>query len=182
MLTCTGGMLGCISMFTCLEGVSAYACCHAPWHPDMDMHVIMSLARCREPCQHAYACQDTRTRGHLNMKKHAFQDARGACQDAHPSISRGRMREQEAGWVGGKKNPSRPKLKAVGADDGRSRCVRALVSDDAGASCPSSPRNRPCCDGRNTHLLWRRGDLLPFRCGPVRASSVSRSLRFARVS
>ena len=24
------------------EGVSAYACCHAPWHPDMDMHVVMS--------------------------------------------------------------------------------------------------------------------------------------------
>ena len=42
MLICPGGMLGCISMFTCLEGVSAYACCHAPWHPDMDMHVVMS--------------------------------------------------------------------------------------------------------------------------------------------
>ena len=35
-------MLGCISMLTCLEGISAYACCHAPWHPDMDMHVVMS--------------------------------------------------------------------------------------------------------------------------------------------
>ena len=41
-----------------------------------------------------------------------------------------------------------------------------LVSDDANASRPSSPRNRPCCDGRNTHLLWRRGDrtvTLPVR-------------------
>ena len=67
--------------------------------------------------------------------------------------------------MGGKKNPSRPKLKAVGAVDGQGT-VCSLVSDGAVASCPSSTRNRPCCDERNTHLLWPRDGLLHFRWGP----------------
>ena len=65
-------------------------------HLSMHMHVVMPpgiltwicmlscpLARCREPwrcqeaCQHAYACQYTRTREHLNMKKICISGCQG---------------------------------------------------------------------------------------------------------
>ena len=77
--------------------------------------------------------------------------------------------QQQGGWEA-KNNPSRPKLKAGGSVDGQGTLCSLVRSDGAIAPCPSSTRNRPCCDERNTHLLWRRGGLLPFRCGPVRAS------------
>ena len=52
-------------------------------------------------------------------------------------------------------NPSRPKPKAVGAVDGQGTVVLARVSDGAIAPCPSSTRDRPCCDERNAISFGR---------------------------
>ena len=90
--------------FTFCKGTSQHDQGHLDMHIHVDMHrrhvgmhkhvympggrlsicmLSCPLARCREPwrcqeaCQHAYACQYTRTREHLNMKKICISGCQG---------------------------------------------------------------------------------------------------------